>query len=111
MGANQQLDENQHVEGIVITKFNEFVDQEKRNALEEICAEFSADCVKLKELYQDFVYRGTLPDRNTLINLLSIKPKITKRAEVGDAMRERFVTLADKFEDAEIQYNKSISDF
>lgn len=106
-----KLDENQHVEGIVITKFNEFVDQEKRNALEEICAEFSADCVKLKELYQDFVYRGTLPDRNTLINLLSIKPKITKRAEVGDAMRERFVTLADKFEDAEIQYNKSISDF
>lgn len=100
-----KLDENQHVEGIVITKFNEFVDQEKRKALEAICAEFSADCVKLKELYQDFVYRGTLPDRNTLINLLSVKPKITKRAEVGDAIRERFVALADKFEDAEIEPN------
>jgi type I restriction enzyme R subunit len=98
-----KLDENQHAEGIVITKFNEFVDQEKRKALEAICAEFSADCIKLKEIYQDFVYRGTLPDRNTLINLLSVKPKITKRAEVGDAMRERFVALADKFEDAEIE--------
>ncbi|WP_414676386.1 type I restriction endonuclease subunit R, EcoR124 family [Limnobacter sp.] len=98
-----KLDENQHVEGIVITKFNEFVDQEKHKALESICAEFSADCVKLKELYQDFVYRGTLPDRNTLINLLSVKPKITKRAEVSDLMRERFVALTDKFEDAEIE--------
>jgi len=98
-----RLEENQHAEGVVITTFNEFVDKEKQKALEAICTEFSADREKLKELYQDFVYRGTLPDRNTLINLLAVKPKITKRAEVGELMRERFAALADKFEDAEFE--------
>lgn len=59
--------------------------------------------MKLKELYEGSVFRGTLPDRSRLIRLVVVKPIITKRAKVGDAVRERFVALANKLEDAEIE--------
>lgn len=90
-------------EGFVIGKFNEFVEAQKAKALDDICKEFDADCAQLANMYQDFVYRGTLPNRTDLLGILNVKPRITKRTEVADAMRERFIALADVYEDAEIE--------
>lgn len=97
-------DEDSDLNGIVVRRFNEFVDIQKSRAIDQVCEEFSADKPGLMKLYSDFVYRATLPDRASLIALLEVKPKITKRSEVAELIRDRLKSIAETFEDAEVGY-------
>lgn len=49
--------------------------------------------------------RGTLSNRIGLLEILNVKPSINKRSKVADAMRERFITLTDIYEDVELKVN------
>ena len=89
-------------EGVIIQQFNEYVDRQKAEAMGKIAEEFSADIARLNALYADFVYKDRLPDRKDLIDILEVKPSITRRKIIGDEIRERIQSVAEIFEDAHI---------
>lgn len=97
-----KVSDESEVEGIVIKRFNEFAFAQKKAALDAMCEEFGADKDGLQKLYRDYVYRDHLPDRNQLISLLATKPKITQRAPVADAMKDRFMAISETHENAEV---------
>jgi hypothetical protein len=53
-------------------------------------------------LYEEFIYRGRLPDISSLLILLKVRPRITERKATAEAMRDRLLDLAREFEAAEV---------
>lgn len=90
------------IDGVVVRRFNQYVEEQKTKALQAMCDEFSARFDGLLELYNDYLYRGHMPDRTSLLAVLTVKPKITKRSEMADTMRDRISSIADAYSDAEI---------
>ena len=92
--------ENQ-VEGFVKKQFNKFVVEKRKEAIEQACQEMNADTDGFKALYEEYIYRNRLPDIKELLNILSVKPKITARKAVAEQMREKMEELATVYESSE----------
>lgn len=100
--TNLQLKEGEAIEGIVVRRFNDYVESERQKAITEVSQEFQADIKRFTALYTDFIYRGRLPDRKDLLGSLTVKPRIVQRTQVAEDMRSRMKGLAETYEGAEI---------
>mgnify|MGYP001079556515 CR=1 FL=1 len=98
--TNLQVEEDEDIEGIVVRRFNDYVESERQKAITEVSQEFQADREKLASLYADFVYRGRLPDRKDLLGSLTVKPRIVQRTQVAEDMRSRMTSVAETYEGA-----------
>lgn len=94
-------DSEDQVEGFVKQQFNKFVVEKRKEAIELACQEMNADTDGFKALYEEYIYRNRLPDIKELLNVLSVKPKITARKAVAEQMREKMEELATVYESSE----------
>ncbi len=75
--------------------------EKRKEAMEQTCKEINADLEGFKALYEEYIYRNRLPDIKELLNVLSVKPKITARKAVAEQMREKMEELATVYESSE----------
>lgn len=94
-------DSEDQVEGFVKKQFNKFVVEKRKEAIEQACQEMNANTDGFKALYEEYIYRNRLPDIKELLNVLSVKPKITARKAVAEQMREKMEELATVYESSE----------
>lgn len=96
-----KMDSEAHVEGIVVKRFNEYVVAQRAKAIDRICTQLCADKNEFMRLYEDYIYRGRLPDISSLLALLQVKPKITQRKPVAETIRDHMIDIATVYEGAE----------
>ncbi|EGN75578.1 type I site-specific deoxyribonuclease, HsdR family [Idiomarina sp. A28L] len=89
------------VEGFVKKQFNTFVNEKRAEAMAAACDELHADAEGFKKLYDEYIYRGRLPDIKELLAILSVKPSIIARKAVAEQMREKMEKLASVYESSE----------
>ena len=90
------------VDGDIIKRFNAFVIARRAQAIDQFCAQMNVERDGFQALYEDYIYRGRLPDISSLLALLKVRPKITARKATAETMRDRLVDLAKEFEGAEV---------
>ena len=75
--------------------------EKRKEAMAQACEELNADLDGFQTLYEEYIYRNRLPDIKELLNVLSVKPKITARKAVAEQMREKMEELATVYESSE----------
>ncbi|WP_417667212.1 type I restriction endonuclease subunit R [Pseudidiomarina sp.] len=89
------------MEGFVKHQFNAFVVEKRAEAMADACKVLNADLDGFRALYEEYIYRGRLPDIKELLGVLSVRPKITARKAVAEDMREMMESLATVYESSE----------
>ena len=79
--------------------FAEFWSQEKESALRAICDDEGLDPDKFRRMIESFHFDGKEPLRETVVEALNTKPKITQRKTIIQRVVDRLASFVSTFDD------------
>ncbi|WP_416876948.1 type I restriction endonuclease subunit R [Litorimonas sp.] len=81
------------------TAFNDFWDQEKTAAFNDLCVEEGLEQAKVERVIYDYQFTGRKPLRESVVGAMQTKPKILERKTVIERVTDKILKLVRTFED------------
>ncbi|MBW0161351.1 MAG: type I restriction endonuclease subunit R [Sediminibacterium sp. Gen4] len=77
--------------------FADYLEQQKQQAFQSICADEKIDPQKLQQVLGDYLFTQIEPQPDTIINLLQEKPKILERKSILDRVLKKIKDFVDTY--------------
>lgn len=79
--------------------FEAFWNNEKNQALEQLCIEEQLNPEQLSKLLEDYLFSGRTPLSESVVAAMQVKPKLLERKSIVERIKERILDLVTTFED------------
>lgn len=77
--------------------FEEFVDEEKQAALQELSKEEKLSFDKLNNIISDYIFTERKPLPDDIVDMLEVKPKILERKSVVQRVTDKILGFVETF--------------
>ena len=79
--------------------FEDFWNDQRSQALVELCETEGLVEPKVQELIEDFLFTGRVPLRDSIISALKERPKLLERRKIIERVRKQILEFVRTFED------------
>ncbi len=87
-------------EEAITTVFQNFWNQERTIAVEELCLKENLKLEAVNQMIADYKFSGKEPLRDTVLNACNEKPKLLERKKIFDRVVAQLLAIINKFDDA-----------